>query len=137
MITDAKINNIQRKIQEAIANIAKEENVTINFESIRYNASHYTSRMKVTTNEKTPEVKKINKSVSSRYGFKQDIVGMEFESGGKIHKIIDIKTRNRKYPIITECNDGKSYKFGSDRVKSLIGGNKVVNRNANLSELLD
>ncbi len=75
-----------------------------------------------------------NLILSKRYGFTQNIVGMTFEDkGGNHHKIISFKTINRKLPIISQhLNTVKSYKWTPLIIKSYLGGDKLVNRNANL-----
>ena len=136
MINERKIDTIQSKIKAAIAQIEKEENVKINFGNIRYNSAYYTSQLKVTTLEKSEKVKGVYESICRSLGFTQDVVGMTFTQGSTQHEIIDIKTRNRKYPVITKTKDGKQYKFSVSRIKTLIGGDKIINRNANLDKLV-
>lgn len=137
MITEAKINKIQAKINKAIAEIAKEENVTINFGSISYNSAYYTTSMKVKTLEKSEKVSNVYTATCKSLGFTQNIIGMTFEGKNGLMKIYDIKTRNRKYPIIAESlSDGRSYKFSVPHVKLKLGGDKLINRNANLDKLV-
>jgi len=136
MINERKINSIQSKIKAAIAQIEKEENVKISFGNISYNSAYYTSQIKVSTLEKSEKVKGVYESICRSLGFTQDIVGMSFTHGGLTHEVIDIKTRNRKYPVITKTKSGKQYKFGVSTVKRAIGGDKIINRNANLDKLV-
>ncbi len=137
MITSTKIDKIQKKIQRAIAEIAKEENVNIEFGSIRYNSAEYTTSMKVKTLEKSEKVTNINIAVCRRFGFTQNILGMTFQGKNGTMKIIDIKTRNRTYPIIAEClQNGKTYKYSAFDIKQRLGGDKIINRNANLDKLV-
>lgn len=136
MINERKIDTIQAKIKAAIAQIEKEENVKINFGNIRYNSAYYTSQLKVTTLEKSEKVKSVYESICRSLGFTQDVVGMTFMQGSTEHEIIDIKTRNRKYPVITKTKSGKQFKFPVSAVKRLIGGDKIINRNANLDKLV-
>ena len=136
MINERKINSVQSKIKAAIAQIEKEENVKISFGGIRYNSAYYTSQIKVSTLEKNEKVKGVYESICRSLGFTQDVVGMSFISRGIPHEIIDIKTRNRKYPIIAKTKDGKQYKFSVSSIKTLIGGDKIINRNANLDKLV-
>ncbi len=90
---------------------------------------------------KIQEIESKNLRISKAYGFTQNIVGMEFTTNGKIkkqHKIIGFKTANRKYPIITrELISGLSYKFPIDMVKKQLGGDKIINRNANLKKFFE
>ena len=61
---------------------------------------------------------------------------MKFDGMNGIYEIIDIQTRNRKYPVIAKSSDGKKYKYSVDHIKKLIGGDKIINRNKNLDKLL-
>lgn len=137
MITEAKIKKIQAKLNKAIAEISKEENVTIVFGGIRYNSAEYTTSMKVKTLEKSEKVTSLNAAVCKRYGFTQNILGMTFQGKNGTMRIIDIKTRNRSYPIIAEClENGRTYKYSASDIKHRLGGDKIINRNANLDKLV-
>lgn len=137
MITERKIKSIQDKIKKAISKIEEEENVSIEFSSIRFNVAHYTTQMTVKTKDKSESVDKAFKSMCVRLGFTQNIIGMQFHGTNGIYEIVDIKTKNRKYPIIAKSLDTNvSYKFSSEHIKKLIGGDKIINRNANLDKLL-
>ncbi len=137
MITDAKIQKVQNRIKAAIVEISKEENVSINFSSCRYNSAYYTTTMKVSTLDKNEKVKGIYESICKRLGFTQDVIGMKFQSDRNgICEIIEIKTRNRKYPVIAKTVSGKQYKYSVSQIKRLIGGDKIINRNANIDKLI-
>lgn len=91
---------------------------------------------------KVKAVENFNERVSKSYGFTQNIVGMEFESVvkgiKKIFKITGFKTQNRKYPIIAfDSQSGQSYKFPVSEIKKKLGGDKIINRNANLEKLFE
>ena len=137
MINEAKIKKIQDKLKLAIIQIEKEENVKIDFGSISYNKAFYSSKMNVKTLEKTEEVGDVYKSICRRLGFTQNIIGMQFNGTNGVYEIIDIKTKNRTYPIIAKQVSGvKTYKYSVDQIKRLIGGDKIINRNANLDKLI-
>jgi len=136
MITRNKIRTIQDKIKLAIAKIEKEENVSISFSSSSFTSAYYTTKMKVQSLEKVEEVLTVHDSDCRIVGFTQNVVGMSFISSGCSYKIVDIKTRNRKYPVIAERSDGRKYKFPVDHVKVLLGGDKMINRNNSLDRIL-
>ena len=137
MITREKILQIQNKIKEAIAQIEKDENVKIDFGTISYNKAFYTSKMSVKTLEKTEAVGDVYKAICRRLGFTQNIIGMRFHGTNGIYEIVDIKTKNRTYPIIAKSLTGaKTYRYSVDEIKRLIGGDKIINRNANLDKLI-
>ena len=137
MINETKIKKIQDKLKLAILQIEAEENVKIDFGSISYNKAFYTSKMTVKTLEKTEEVGDVYKAICQRLGFTQNIIGMQFHGTNGVYEIIDIKTKNRTYPIIAKQISGvKTYKYSVDQIKRLIGGDKIINRNANLDKLI-
>jgi hypothetical protein len=137
MINDKKIKTVQDKIRLAIAQIEKEENVKIEFGSVRYNVAQYSTQMSVKTLEKTESVDNVFKSLCARLGFTQNIIGMKFESTGGMYEIVDIQTKNRKYPIIAVSPKGTRFKYSVPHIKKLIGGDKIINRNANLEKLIN
>ena len=136
MITDSKINKVQAKIQAAIAQIEKEEGVSISFGSIKYNSAYYSATMKVSTTEKSEKVDSIYEGICRRLGFTQNVIGLSFNANMGEMIITDIKTKNRKYPVIAQAPNGISYKYSVDHIKKLIGGDNIINRNANLAKLL-
>ena len=116
MITTAKINSVQAKIKAAIAQIAREENVDISFGSCRYDSAKYNTTMTVKTKVITESVVSVNDRTSKMLGFDGNVIGKVTRINGENFMITDIKTRNRTYPIIAEC-DGKSYKLSVAQVK--------------------
>jgi hypothetical protein len=137
MINDSKIKSVQDKIKAAIAQIEKDEQVKIEFGSCRYNSAYYNTTMKVTTLVKSEKVSDVFESISKRFGFTQNIIGMQFNGRNGIYEIIDIKTRSKKYPIIAKSLlTGQQFKYSVASIKTLIGGDEIINRNANLDKLI-
>ena len=137
MINEVKIKKVQDRLKAAILQIEAEENVKIDFGSISYNKAFYSSKMTVKTLEKTEAVGDVYKAICRRLVFTQNIIGMRFHGTNGIYEIVDIKTKNRTYPIIAKSLTGaKMYKYSVNQIKSLIGGDKIINRNANLDKLI-
>ena len=136
MITDSKIQKVQDKIKLAIAKIEKEERVSISFSSCRYNSAYYTTSMKVSTTVVTETVKDAYVAICKRLGFTQNVIGMEFNGKNGVYKITEIKTKNRKYPVIAIDPNGKSWKYTVVQIKFYLGGDKIINRNSNLEKLV-
>jgi len=125
MITSTKISRIQDKIKSMIKEIEKEEEVKITFGTCRYSSSEYNTTMKVETNAKDEKtlntVNSANEGLSKAYGFKSNIIGKTFMSRGQKHTIVEFKTRNRKYPIISECKGtGAKYKHTTSTIQSYL-----------------
>ena len=138
MITRDKVLSIQEKIKKAIAEIEKSENVKIDFGTLTFTPQRYTASMTVTTLEKSEKVESIMERTCRSIGFTQNVIGMTFDFRGDKYEITDIKTKNRKYPVIaTEARTKKSYKFSVDTIKKALGGDKKINRDKNLDKLVD
>jgi len=137
MITREKVLQIQNKIKEAIAQIEKDENVKIDFGSLSFNPQKYSTSMTVSTLDKSEKVESVLERTCRSIGFTQNVIGMTFDFRGDRYEITDIKTKNRKYPVIaTETRTKKSYKFSVDTVKRLLGGDSKINRDKNLDKLV-
>lgn len=128
-------------------NIVSEIKLVLNKHNIEYKVEKselmYGFKINISAVDKS-KLSKIdddNLRLSKHYGFTQNIVGMEFEtitSGvKKIHCVTGFKTSYRKYPILTkELVTGGSFKFDVPTVKKKLGGDKAINRFANLEKLL-
>jgi hypothetical protein len=137
MIDSKKIDLVQAKIKAALSEIEKDENIKISFGNCSYNAAYYKTGMTVTSLENSEKVDNVFLNLSKRLGFTQNIIGMTFTGTtcGEV-TITDIKLKNFKYPVIGTTKGGKSYKFTIDQVKRYLGGDRIINRNANLDKLL-
>jgi hypothetical protein len=132
-----RVIQISDKIKKALSDISESEGIQISIGPISFSQTSFIA--KITGVEVGSDfVDKSNLLMSKRYGFSQNIVGMQFESKfGKF--IIDgFKSSNRKYPVLaTRVNDGKQYKFEKDSILKYLGGNNIINRKSNLKNLLD
>lgn len=130
-----KVTSISEKIKLALSEISASEGVDISLGGISFSSTSFS--VKITGVEKdNPENDRVNLILSRRYGFAQNIIGMEFTSPSGTFIIDGFKTANRKYPILATRTDGKMYKFHPSQILKYIGGHNVINRNANLKNLL-
>jgi hypothetical protein len=136
MIDSKKIATVQDKIKKAIAQIERDEKVSITFGSCRYNSAFYQTTMKVLTTAKTEVVSDVYTTICKRLGFTQNIIGMKFNGPSGLYEVVEIKTRNHKYPIIAKTESGKMFKYSVIDFKRRIGGDPIINRNANIDKLL-
>jgi hypothetical protein len=134
-MTREKAISITEKVKKALLEIEKEENITFDFQSLSFTSVSMKMSLSANDGDKSDD---INHQLCKKYGFSQNIIGMEFTSTSGSFTIDSFKTRNRKYPIIaTRKSDGRQYKFQVKSVLKYLGGHSIVNRNANLKELLD
>jgi len=137
MITRDKVLRIQEKIKAAVAQIETEENVKFEFGSISFTVHRYQNSFVVKTLEKNDKIDGIMERTCKSIGFTQNVIGMEFTYRGSKYEITDIKTKNRKYPVIAiDSSSNTAYKFGVESVKKLLGGDNIINRNKNLDKLV-
>lgn len=136
MIDSIKVNSIAAKLKKALAQIEKEENIKLEIGTISYNVAQFTVQLRGKTLQKDEKVEKVYQAICQRLGFTQNVIGMEFEKDGTLHQIVDIKTKNFKYPIIAQSSNGNRYKYSVASIKRLIGGDNIINRNKNLDKLL-
>jgi hypothetical protein len=128
---------ISKKIQDALKQIGEEHNLDFVNDSLSYSSSSLS--FKISAQERnSKELKEKMTLLSKKFGFTQNIIGMEFTCGNGDFVIQSIKPRNTRYPIIAIRKiDGAVYKFNPKNVLKYIGGNSIVNRVANLDLLLD
>ena len=55
--------------------------------------------------------------MAPRYGLDASLYNARFFNNGHFFFLKEIKPSNRKYPIIAERDDGKSYKFPPDMIQ--------------------
>jgi len=110
MITNSKIESIQKRIKDVIREIESEENVKISLSKMNV----MSTAKDVTT---SVEVNKINTRLSNRYGFSENIIGKTFTNKLGNYTITEFSTINRKYPIVATCSNGKTYKMSPSQVK--------------------
>jgi hypothetical protein len=76
-------------------------------------------------------------AVCIKHGFPRSVVGMEFDSGEKRFRVVDVKPRAPKYPFVCmDLSTGQMYKFGPRSLKILLGGDRAINRAANMDALM-
>ncbi len=134
-MNSTKANRIVKRIEDLMTTIEKEEGVSIKIENI--NDVGLTFRASLCIKETDENALRMYELFCKKVGFTQNIIGMKFESKNGIYEIIDIKPRNRSYPVIAKSPTGKSYKYSVAHIKGLLGGDKIINRNSNLDKLIN
>jgi hypothetical protein len=131
--------SLVEKIKAQLEELGKQEGLKFDVNSVSFSSTSLS--LKITSNETNTDNKALdlqNTILSKRFGFTQNIIGLEFTCSNGDFIIEGFKTQNRKYPIIARRkSDGTSYKFHPSNVLKYLGGNKLVNRAKNLDNLLD
>ncbi len=124
---------IQRDIKRYTQDL--ENDFKISLSSCRYTAFEFS--LKILIEQKIQRSKDDEKILSQKIGFTQNILGMKFSHKNEEYEISDIRLKNYKYPVIVKRKDGALYKYPVTLIKNSLGGDKIINRNANLDSLLE
>lgn len=118
---------MRKDIQFQLDKIANMYGISLNLGNISYQDYSFAAKIEGKILKDSANIEKEEfAELASKYGFKPEDYGATFRSSGKIHTIYAIKTRNRKYPILTRCSDGKNYKFEGMKVLREIGRLKKI-----------
>jgi hypothetical protein len=116
-----KVKQIREALNDVdFSEIEKIFGVKVKFNGASFSSSNVVFKVElseVTDGEvQTPEVVAF-KTNAAFYGLSPEDLGAEFKHGRKKYKIVGLKTRNRKFPIIAEDSNGNRYKMPADLVK--------------------
>lgn len=119
-IDRATIRNIQSRLQQHLADLGKELGVTFNVGNARYNETAATIKVEVATFGKKGEVRDRAAADFEKYaglfGLKPSWLGKTFDRFGVRYKIVGLRTKAHKFPVIVESN-GKRYKMDDESVR--------------------
>jgi hypothetical protein len=117
------IKNIRPEIEAALKEIAQRHGVVIKCGNGSYTNSNFTLKLEasaidaVTGAVATKEAEAYKRN-APLYGLQADWLGQTFQSySGDSYKVIGMKPKSTKYPILGERADGKVFKFGTEMVK--------------------
>ncbi len=133
-----RLEEMMLRLQMAVNEIARGEGVEIKLSEPDhlFLGDNNTYRVSMTIADVDPVKQTEYEAMCKKVGFTQNVIGMSFTQNGSLYRIVNIKTRNRKYPVIASSRLGGLYKFSAETVKLRLGGDKLINRNANLDKLL-
>ena len=118
--TRTNIKEIRAEMDSALHDIGQKHGVTFQINGITFGASDFRCRVDaIVTGNSGDTVYSVEfKNKCQRYGFQKEDLGREFRSGDRRFKIVGLKIRNRKYPVIAEnLQTGKLHKFTTFAVK--------------------
>ena len=122
MLDDKNLKEIGREVQDAISMVESEFNVRFNFQGIeqRANGARFILDMQeMVSNGQTaidPWAVTWN-AHATKHGFNLSDRGKTFHSNTRTFKLLGLKPRNTKYPVIAEnVRNGRSYKFRASSV---------------------
>lgn len=128
-ITRATCKNIRTDLDVALAEVAKKHGLSARSLSGSFDDDTFTVRCEFATvgDDGSVNDKGANdfRRYAPQFGLPADALGQTFVSpkSGPM-KIVGLKPRSPKFPVIAEDESGKRYKFTADSVKQLLGSAK-------------
>ena len=122
-INRQNMRDLRAIINEQLKTIAEEKGVTLEVTNCSFGENSFTFKLEGGTIDDSGNVidskAEFFLANAGSYGLSPDDLGTTFVSGsGMEFKIIGLKSRARKYPIITSSlTNGRSYKHSVDQVK--------------------
>jgi len=91
-----------------------------NLGNIKYSSTDFSCTLKGITASSPEEADQLNWNSNCRLvGFTSEDYGKEFKARGSSYKLVGIRPKARKYPIVAKKeSDGKSYIFSASFIKS-------------------
>ena len=112
-INNKTLTSFISDFESAVKDLEKKYGVQIDLGNVRYSDFNFSTKMTVSNAGSKEEAAKRNWDLNcSLFGFKKEHFGQEILVTGKTMKIVGIKPRNRKYPIIVE-SAGTQYKISA------------------------
>jgi hypothetical protein len=114
------VTMIREEIDAALADLSEQHGISINAGNATYSDNTITFKLELQIEGFDPLKDAFEKS-SEWFGLKPEDYGREFVKGVRLYKIVGLKPRNRKYPII--CQDmktGKHYKLPEAAVQAAL-----------------
>ena len=122
MLDDKNLKEIGREVQDAISMVESEFNVKFNFEGIEQRATGARfifdmRELSVDGGSAIDPWAVTWNAHATTLGFNLSDRGKTFTSNNRTFKLLGLKPRNRKYPMIAEnIKTGRSYKFRASSV---------------------
>lgn len=110
-------------IESALQSVAKKYNVEMKYNGGRFTSNNATIKIEISTINDNGELitREANdfKSLAKFYGLSADLYGKSFTTHKDTYKIVGLKSKSHKYPILCERSDGKIFKFPASTVALL------------------
>lgn len=113
-----KIERIIEDINLALASVEDKHKILFDLGNCSFDAQKFTLKLSSFIQEDGVEDAAYAEFLllAHFYGFKKEDYGKTFIMNEKSYKIVGLKKSNRKYPVILDCSDGKSYKMSTEMV---------------------
>lgn len=101
-----------RKILDEALNSLKDIGLDFKIGNIQYDSDTFNTKITISISGADSEYTREFKKYHEMYGFKLDMLDKVFKMGSKSYKLIGLKPRARKNPVLVKnINDGKLYRM--------------------------
>ncbi len=113
MLTKQKIKEMRTEIQNVLDEYGEKKGIQIELGHIRFDDTSFTSKIKVIMAENNEKAEKIEwDKVCDLFNLKKEDYGKIVDLTGEKYKLVKIKPKSRKYPLVVEkMENGKRYKY--------------------------
>jgi len=122
---------LRKEIQSAFDEIKSKYGLSqLSLGSIRFDLSSFTAKIIGKVQNPVSENYEQNEAIffASVHGLPPDFFGSEFLLDGSVFTITGLFTSRPKYPITAYCKeDGRTFKFTTQRIKELLETARVIN----------
>ena len=104
----------------ALQHVLKKYGITVEYKGGSYSPEEYTAKF-VFSVPRSDGIPTSFAAACGKFGLSVEDYGKRFHNsqGTAVYKLVGIKPRNRKYPIIGLRSDGQRFKFGPQVLKGL------------------
>ena len=121
-MTRQHVDIVHERLVEKLNSLAEELGLSLDFGGVKYNTTNGTFKTSITLTCEADNGMPISfEHDAPRVGLEKSDFGKVFNYNGNSYEIVNIKPKNRKYPIIVnQLRNGKTYKFSSFQVKTCL-----------------
>ena len=122
-LTRNEIKQFREDFKNAVKDLEQQYNLDIKLGNIRFGKFEFYTKLTCTkTTEKAKQtvmetLKNEFRMWAETYGVNPDLFGKSYTQNGKIYTVAGINNRARKYPVLLNCSDGKTYKSDKSMLK--------------------
>jgi len=119
--TKDSLKVLRKDIDSALKSVADKHGLSLMLGNIRFNEESFTGKLEARVTDKPGETTMAAdfRALAHSYGLSPSLLGQVLSINGKRYKIVGLKPRNRKYPVIAESvATGKRFKFAAFSVRS-------------------
>src|SRR4030065_189048 len=126
-----ELDILRKEIQSSLDEIKSRHGLSqLSLVTIRFNLSSFSAKVFGKVQNSMTENYEQNEAIffATRHGLPHDFIGSEFLLNGSVFTITQLVTSRPKYPIIAHCEeDGRTFKFTTQRIKELLETARVIN----------